>query len=74
MTGMTRDGLFLIENGKLGRGVRNLRWTGSLLEAFARLDGVTRARQLVAAGLSGSTVFVCPTVLVRGWRFTGQSR
>ena len=27
MTGMTRDGTFLIENGKLGRGVRNMRFT-----------------------------------------------
>lgn len=73
MTGMTRDGLFLVENGKLSRGVRNLRWTESLLEGFARLDGVTRARQVVAAGLSDS-VYVCPTVLVRRWRFTGKSR
>jgi predicted Zn-dependent protease len=73
MTGMTRDGLFLVENGKLGAGVRNLRWTESLLEAFTRADGITRARQLVGAGLSGA-VAVCPTVLVRGWRFTGTSR
>jgi predicted Zn-dependent protease len=68
MTGMTRDGLFLVENGRLGRGVRNLRWTESLLDAFTRVGGMTRARQVVAAGLSGS-VFVCPTVLVRGWHF-----
>jgi predicted Zn-dependent protease len=73
MTGMTRDGLFLVENGRLGPGVRNLRWTESLLEAFTRLGGVSRARQAVAAGLSDA-VFVCPTVLVRGWRFTGSSR
>jgi predicted Zn-dependent protease len=73
MTGMTRDGLFLVENGRLGRGVRNLRWTESLLEAFQRLGGLSRARQVVAAGLSGQ-VLVCPTVLVRGWRFTGTSR
>jgi predicted Zn-dependent protease len=73
MTGMTRDGLYLIENGKLGRGVRNLRWTESLLEAGKRLGGLSRARQVVAAGLSGQ-VLVCPTVLLRGWRFTGSSR
>jgi predicted Zn-dependent protease len=73
MTGMTRDGLFLVEHGRLGRGVANLRWTESLLEAFARIDGVGQVRQIVAASLSGA-VCVCPAVLVRGWRFTGTSR
>jgi predicted Zn-dependent protease len=73
MTGMTRDGLFLVENGRIGRGVANLRWTESLLEAFARIDGVGQVRQIVAGSLSGS-VYVCPAVLVRGWRFTGTSR
>jgi hypothetical protein len=53
--------------------VRNLRWTESLLAAFERLAGVTRERRVMAAHLSES-VFVCPTVLVRGWTFTGQSR
>jgi predicted Zn-dependent protease len=73
MTGMTRDGLFLVENGALGRAVRNLRWTEPVLEALGRVDGITAARQVVAAGLSES-MFVCPTVLVRGWHFTGRSR
>lgn len=73
MTGMTRDGLFLVEQGRLGRGVRNLRWTESIAEAFGRVAGVTAARKVCSAGLSGS-VYVCPTLLVRGWRFTGQSR
>ena len=68
MTGMTRDGLFLVENGRLGRPVRNLRWTESLLEALERLAGTTRARHLHAAGLSDS-LFLCPTLLIRGWRF-----
>jgi predicted Zn-dependent protease len=73
MTGMTRDGLFLVENGRVGRGVRNLRWTESLLAAFERLAGVTRERRVMAAHLSDS-VFTCPTLLIRGWTFTGQSR
>jgi predicted Zn-dependent protease len=69
MTGMTRDGLFLVENGKRGRALANLRWSQSLLEAFQRIAGLTRARLAVAASL-GDSVLVCPTVLVRGWRFT----
>lgn len=35
ITGMTRDGTFLIENGKLGQPVKNLRFTQSILEALA---------------------------------------
>jgi predicted Zn-dependent protease len=73
MTGMTRDGLCLIEGGKLGRGVRNLRWTESILEALERIDGLTKERQLVGGSL-GDSVYVCPSVLIRGFRFTGQSR
>jgi predicted Zn-dependent protease len=34
MTGMTRDGTFLIEDGKLTRGVRNLRFNQSLVDAL----------------------------------------
>ena len=49
MTGMTRDGLFLIENGRVTQAVRNLRWTESILEAFMRIDGVSRERQVIAA-------------------------
>ncbi len=68
MTGMTRDGLFLVENGRISRAVRNLRWTESLLEALRRADGMTTDREVVASGLSDS-VTVAPTVLIRGWRF-----
>jgi len=34
VTGMTRDGTFLIENGTLGPGVRNMRFNQSILEAL----------------------------------------
>jgi len=34
MTGTTRDGTFLIEDGKLTRGVRNLRFNQSLVDAL----------------------------------------
>jgi predicted Zn-dependent protease len=34
LTGMTRDGTFLIENGKIAHGVRNLRFNASLVGAL----------------------------------------
>jgi predicted Zn-dependent protease len=70
MTGTTRDGLFLVENGVIGKPVRNLRWTESLLEALGRCDGMTQAREVVASGLSDSYV-VAPALLIRGFGLTG---
>ena len=70
MTGMTRDGLWRIEGGKLAGPVANLRWTESFLDAGRRIDGLSRERALVAGGLS-ECWFVCPTILVRGWKFSG---
>ena len=47
MTGLTRDGCFLVEKGKITRAVGNLRFTDSLLEGLARCDGMTRERKAV---------------------------
>lgn len=40
ITGMTRDGTFLIEDGRITSGVRNLRFTQSILDALAHIDGL----------------------------------
>ena len=48
LTGMTRDGTFLIENGEVTRPIKNMRFTQSILEAFAGCSGATRATKLVA--------------------------
>ncbi|MDB4970929.1 MAG: TldD/PmbA family protein [Myxococcales bacterium] len=73
MTGMTRDGLWRIENGRVAGPAANQRWTESFLDAGRRVDGaagISRERQLIAGGLS-ECWFVCPTILVRGWKFSG---
>jgi len=41
ITGMTRDGTFLVEDGRITTGVRNLRFTQSILDALARIDGLS---------------------------------
>jgi PmbA protein len=71
MTGLTRDGTFVIERGERGRGVRNMRFTDSVFEALARCDGMTRALEAVPTWWSESGAFRAPAVLVRGLRFTG---
>jgi PmbA protein len=74
MTGLTRDGCFLVENGKLGRAVGNMRFTDSLLEGLARCDGMTRERKAIPTMWSDSGAFVSPAVRIRSWRFNGRSQ
>jgi PmbA protein len=46
VTGMTRDGTFLIERGRLGRPVRDLRFTQGIVAALADVRGVGRHRRV----------------------------
>jgi predicted Zn-dependent protease len=74
MTGLTRDGCFLVEDGKITRAVGNMRFTDSFLEGLARVDGMTRERKAVPTWWSDAGAFVSPAVRIRGWRFNGGSQ
>jgi len=70
-TGMTRDGTFLIENGKVTRPLVNLRFTQSILEALSRADligGTTKASRVY--GFMSTCV---PAMRIHGFRFTGAT-
>ena len=54
LTGMTRDGTFLIENGKIARGVRNLRFNQSLVDALGSCTLASEPQR--TGGYSYSTV------------------
>jgi predicted Zn-dependent protease len=73
MTGLTRDGCFLIEDGKVSRPVGNLRFTDSFLEALGRCDGMTRERKAVATAWSDAGAHVVPAIRIRGLRWNGAS-
>ncbi|HHX29439.1 MAG TPA: TldD/PmbA family protein [Firmicutes bacterium] len=68
ITGMTRDGTFLIENGEIVRGLKNMRFTESVLGAFSRVEALSP--QKVMPGLMS---IVCPAIKVRGFTFTGTT-
>lgn len=70
LTGMTRDGTFLIEDGKLGAPLKNLRFTQSAVAALAHCEGVTREHRFV--GTEEGAVDV-PGVLITKFAFTGQT-
>ena len=65
-TGLTRDGTFLIENGKVTRSIKNLRWNESPLFMLNKIDELGRAER-VNSGL------VVPALRVRDWNFTSIS-
>ncbi len=70
LTGMTRDGTFMIENGRLTHPLKNLRFTQSAVEALAHCEGVTRERKFI--GTEESAVFA-PGLLLAKFAFTGQT-
>lgn len=45
-TGMTRDGTFLIENGQIAHGLKNLRFTQSILEALGSVSAISKDGKL----------------------------
>jgi len=71
LTGMTRNGTFLIEKGELAGGVKNLRFTESLVNAFSNLSGVGREQEVAGALFDGEVV--CPALRVEGFRFTSTT-
>jgi PmbA protein len=48
MTGMTRDGLFLVENGKVTSAVRNFRFNQSLIELLQNVQAMSPASRTTA--------------------------
>jgi predicted Zn-dependent protease len=70
LTGMTKDGTFLIEDGRIVRPLRNFRFTQSIPEAFSAIDAISSQTRLVAAEYSGISARV-PAVRIRRFNFTG---
>src|SRR3989475_12012061 len=70
VTGMTRDGTFLVENGEIKRPVKNLRFNQSLLDLFKNIDGFT---ELVRNSSFTGTAMLQPGVLARDFNFTSVS-
>jgi predicted Zn-dependent protease len=68
LTGMTRDGTFLIEDGRLTTPVKDLRFTQPMLEALDTTLAVSKERRLV--GEDGGAVV--PFLLLERFAFTGM--
>jgi len=71
LTGMTRDGTFLVENGKVGPGIRNFRFNQSMIELLSNVEMLGPAER--TAG-EESFEMVAPAMKVRGFNFTEVTR
>ena len=74
MTGLTRDGTFLVKNGAVTGAAKNLRFTQSMLEAFSKVAALSKERQRVADPAQGFSSVVVPAMIIRDFTFTGQTK
>ncbi|HMW92759.1 MAG TPA: metallopeptidase TldD-related protein, partial [Candidatus Obscuribacter sp.] len=66
-TGMTRDGTFLVRDGKIARPIKNLRFNVSLFDLLNNI--VALGESVGAAGEEGIPAVV-PPMLVKDFNFT----
>lgn len=71
LTGMSRDGTFLIENGKIQCGIRNFRFNQSLIEMLNKVEAMSHP---VRASGEESFDMVAPAMKVRDFNFTEVTR
>jgi predicted Zn-dependent protease len=73
-TGMTRDGLFLIENGEVVGPVQNFRWNMSPLVAYNNLSLVgTPVPMFTGEGFDGGSIALVPPVRFEEFYMTSVS-
>ena len=73
-TGMTRDGLFLIENGEIAGPVQNFRWNMSPLVAFANISAVGKSVPIhTGEAYDGPGTALVPAIRVEDFYMTSVS-
>jgi PmbA protein len=70
LTGMTRDGTFLIENGEVAGALKNLRFTHSMVAALGDVRGISTDLSLQRSG--GGSALV-PALHLGAFTFTGAT-
>ena len=71
LTGMTRDGTFLVEDGQIASAVRNLRFHESPLRVFKQLEAFTEPAEAVT---SETGKMMVPAMVLRDFYFSSVTR
>lgn len=72
ITGMTRDGTFLIEDGEITKPIKNMRFTQSILDALNSIDAV--GKDLYISGEYFIYPTLVPALKINDFHFTGVTR
>lgn len=68
ITGMTRDGTFVIRDGEIAHPIKSLRFTQSYVEALKYTEAIGETPRVLRSGLGGATTV--PSVKLGKFRFT----
>ncbi|MGZ4120217.1 MAG: TldD/PmbA family protein [Actinomycetota bacterium] len=71
LTGMTRDGTFAINDGKIAHGVKNLRFTQNAIEALSNVEGVGDKTETSTELFFGGSR--APAIKVRDFKFSSAT-
>jgi len=71
LTGMTRDGTFLVENGEISTPTRNFRFHESPMSAFNRIQGFTAPAE---ASTTESNKMLVPALKIDDFNFSSVTR
>ena len=71
MTGMTRDGLFLVEKGKISRSVRNFRFNQSILQMLRNVEALGPSHRATA---EESFEMVVPPMKIKEFHFSEATK
>ena len=76
VTGLTRNGVWLIEEGRVVRPVTNMRFTQSFLDALSpgSVRSVGSELTLVGGAVFGLGAYVVPALHLASWNFTGGAK
>jgi predicted Zn-dependent protease len=74
VTGLTRNGLFLVEGGEVVGAVQNLRYTQSIVGAFGSGNVLGLGNDARLMGNEAEGAFHVPSAHLAAWSFTGNAR
>jgi len=69
LTGLTRNGTFIIENGKLTTPISTVRFTESLLDAFNNITAISKERTHIDGRIG---LLLAPAARIEGFHFTSK--
>jgi len=76
VTGLTRNGVWLVEDGRIVRPVTNLRFTQSFVDALGpgAVKGIGSDLALVGGATFGFGAYAVPSLHLAAWNFTGGAK